>query len=172
IYVKRFRPDSSQQRINYVGRIVTVCGALIAIVLTVAIDSIKGLNLFNVFQSVLGFIAPPMTAVFLLGVFWKRTTTRAANLALTAGTVFCLIVGILYLWPPSWLHIEWPHFMMLSFLLFVVLALMMAVVSWTDKTKPVTSATITKERSTVPPLVAALWLALAAVMVGLYVFFN
>ena len=169
IYVKRFRPDASQKRINYVGRIVTVCGALTAIVLTVAIDSIKGLN---VFQSVLGFIAPPMTAVFLLGIFWKRTTTRAANLALTAGTAFCLIVGVLYLWPPSWLHIVWPHFMMLSFLLFVVLAVMMAVVSLTDKTKPETTLTISKERAALSPIVVTLWIALAVVMVGLYVFFN
>ncbi|MCR4959729.1 MAG: Na+/glucose cotransporter, partial [Prevotella sp.] len=151
---------------------VTVCGALLAIVLTVAIDSIKGLNLFNVFQSVLGFIAPPMTAVFLLGIFWKRTTTRAANLALTAGTAFCLIVGVLYLWPPQWLHIAWPHFMMLSFLLFVVLAAMMAVVSLTDKTKPEATLTISKERAALSPLVVTLWIALAVVMVGLYVFFN
>lgn len=75
-------------------------GAVLAIVMTVAIDAIKGLNLFNVFQSVLGFIAPPMASVFLLGIFWKRCTARAANVCLTAGTVFCLTVGILYLWPP------------------------------------------------------------------------
>ena len=103
IYVKRFRPDASQRRINYVGRLVTVIGAVIAIVLTVAIDSIKGLNLFNVFQSVLGFIAPPMATVFLLGVFWKKASARGANLTLTAGTAFCLLVGVLYLWPPAWL---------------------------------------------------------------------
>ena len=126
IYMKRHRHDASQSHINFVGRLATVCGAALAIVLTVAIDSIKGLNLFNVFQSVLGFIAPPMTAVFLLGVFWRRTTTLAANLALTAGTAFCLAVGVLYLWPPQWLHIQWPHFMMLSFLLCAALMAAMA----------------------------------------------
>ena len=171
IYVRRFRPDATQQHINHVGRIVTVAGAVMAIALTVAIDSIKGLNLFNVFQSVLGFIAPPMTAVFLLGVFWKRATTRAANLALTAGTAFCLIVGVLYLWPPSWLNIAWPHFMMLSFLLFVTLAVMMVVVSLCDK-KPAAVVSIEKEKAGVSRLVVVLWTALAAVMVGLYVFFN
>ena len=124
------------------------------------------------FLLVASFIAPPMTAVFLLGIFWKRTTTRAANLALTAGTAFCLIVGVLYLWPPSWLHIVWPNFMMLSFLLFVVLAVMMAVVSLTDKTKPETTLTISKERAALSPIVVTLWIALAVVMVGLYVFFN
>ena len=184
IYLKRLAPPSTptQRHINFVGRLVTVCGAAIAIVLTVAIDSIKGLNLFNVFQSVLGFIAPPMTAVFLLGVFWRRTTTRAANLALTAGTAFCLTVGVLYLWPPQWLTIQWPHFMMLSFLLCVALIVMMVVVSLLPTAKPSDTRTATEPSGTVTavevlknghsPLVIALWVALAAVMVGLYVFFN
>ena len=176
IYLKRFRPDASQRHINFVGRLVTVCGAVIAIVLTVAIDSIKGLNLFNVFQSVLGFIAPPMTAVFLLGVFWKRTTTRAANLALTAGTLFCLTVGVLYLWPPQWLTIQWPHFMMLSFLLCVALIVMMVLVSLTGKQSPEPSSTSSTGTDVVSarysPLVIALWTALALVMIGLYIFFN
>ena len=176
IYVKKFNPQASQRRINYVGRVVTVCGALTAIVLTVAIDSIKGLNLFNVFQSVLGFIAPPMTAVFLLGVFWKRTTTRAANLALTAGTAFCLIVGVLYLWPPEWLQLSWPHFMMLSFLLCVALIVMMVVVSLVGKTEADGNLSepqwAQKSHQTQSPVVISLWMALTAVMVALYIFFN
>ena len=169
IYVKKFKPNASQQHINHVGRIVTVVGAAIAIVLTIAIDSIKGLNLFNVFQSVLGFIAPPMTAVFLLGVFWRRTTTRAANVALTAGTAFCLIVGILYLWGPQ--STLWPHFMMLSFLLFVILAVMMVVISLLDHRAVIHEIPqpIRIQRSW---LVITLWTALALVMIGLYWFFN
>ena len=169
IYVKRFRPDATQRHINYVGRIVTLVGALLAIIITVAIDSIKGLNLFNVFQSVLGFIAPPMTAVFLLGVFWRRATTRAANLALTAGTAFCLVVGILYLWGPK--SDLWPHFMMLSFLLFVVLAAMMVVVSLLDKKGEVHDIP-SPVRGKSSGLVMGLWAALAIVMVGLYILFN
>ena len=92
IYVKKIRPQAKQKEIIRVGQVVTVAGALISVIITIAIDSIHGLNLFNVFQSVLGFIAPPMAAVFLFGVFWKRTTTLAANAALTVGTVCSLAV--------------------------------------------------------------------------------
>jgi len=171
IYVKKFCPDASQRRINYVGRIVTVVGASLAIILTVAIDSIKGLNLFNVFQSVLGFIAPPMTAVFLMGIFWQKTTTRAANFALTIGTAFCLIVGVLYLWPPEWLTFQWPHFMMLSFWLFVILIACMAVISLCDKQgeRYAIPEPIHEEHS---KLVIALWVVLFIVMIGLYIYFN
>ena len=171
IYVKKFHPTASQRHINYVGRLVTVVGAAIAIVLTVAIDSIKGLNLFNVFQSVLGFIAPPMATVFLLGVFWKKASARGANFTLTAGTAFCLIVGVLYLWPPSWLTLQWPHFMLLSFYLFVILVVAMVVISLTDKTSPrYDIPTPVRERS--GWLVVAAWTLLAVVMVALYIIFN
>ena len=171
IYVKKFRPNASQRHINYVGRIVTVVGSVLAIVLTVAIDSIKGLNLFNIFQSVLSFIAPPMTAVFLLGVFWPRATTRAANLVLTAGTAFCLIVGILYLWGPQ--SDFWPHFMMLSFLLCAILIIAMIGISMFDKQSVTRQAVITFEgQNHLSRMAITLWLLLATVMVGLYIFFN
>jgi len=171
IYVKKMNPNASQRRINIVGRTVTVAGSLLAIMLTIAIDAIKGLNLFNVFQSVLGFIAPPMAAVFVLGIFWKKTTMRAANFALTIGTAFCLIVGVLYLWPPQWLQLPWPHFMLLSFELFVILVMAMVAISLLDKdeTQYEIPSPIHGSRSKVA---IALWTALAVVMVGLYIFFN
>jgi SSS family solute:Na+ symporter len=171
IYVKRFRPDATQTRINIVGRLVTVIGAVIAIAMTVAIDAIKGLNLFNVFQSVLGFIAPPMAAVFVLGIFWKRTTTRAANFALTIGTAFCLIVGVLYLWPPEWLQFPWPHFMLLSFELFVILVISMVIISLTDSDKA-QYAIPEPIHEGWSKLAVSLWIALAVVMISLYVYFN
>ena len=134
IYVKNFNPEASQKEIIRTGHVVTLVGALLSVVITVAIDSIKGLNLFNIFQSVLGFIAPPMAAVFLLGVFWKRTTTLAANLALTLGTVFSIGVGVLYLWVfPVGQYSFWPHFMMLSFYLFVIISMGMVLISLFDK---------------------------------------
>ena len=112
-----------------------------------------------------------MAAVFVLGIFWCRTTTRAANFALTIGTAFCLIVGVLYLWPPEWLLFPWPHFMLLSFELFVILAVSMVILSLTDKGK--------KQYSIPAPiregwskLAVTLWVVLAVVMISLYVYFN
>ncbi len=112
-----------------------------------------------------------MAAVFVLGIFWKRATTRAANFALTAGTAFCLIVGVLYLWPPEWLQFPWPHFMLLSFELFVILAVTMVIISLTDndKTEYQIPAPVKEGWS---KLAIGLWIALAVVMVCLYIYFN
>ena len=173
IYVKRINPKASEARIIRMGRMVTIAGAVISILITIAIDSIKGLNLFNIFQSVLGFIAPPMAAVFLFGVFWKRTTSRAANMALTFGTAFSLLAGILYLWVfPAEKYDFWPHFMMLSFLLFVVISVAMVVISVLDKSSQ-TSNTLNFGAIARPTKrVSALWFMLIVVMIALYVFFN
>ena len=100
IYVKKIRPQAKQKEIIRVGQVVTVAGALISVIITIAIDSIHGLNLFNVFQSVLGFIAPPMAAVFLFGAggmcieklrpIWKRKSVIAVTaILLAAGIEVC-----------------------------------------------------------------------------------
>ena len=112
-----------------------------------------------------------MTAVFLLGVFWPRASTRAANITLTLGTAFCLIVGILYLWGPQ-SHL-WPHFMMLSFLLCALLIIAMIGISLFDKhTIAQQKVTTLEGQHHLSQKVVALWLLLVAVMIGLYVFFN
>jgi len=151
----------------------TVGSALNAVIITIAIDSIKGLNLFNVFQSVLGFIAPPMAAVFLFGIFWKRTTTMAANMALTFGTAFSMGVGILYLWVfPAEKYTAWPHFMMLSFYLFVVISAGMILVSLLDKRRQECTLNMKKVMEKPAKSVILTWTLLTIIMIGLYLFFN
>ena len=173
IYVKRINPGASQIDIIRMGRRVTIIGAIVSVIICVAIDSIQGLNLFNIFQSVLGFIAPPMAAVFLFGVFWKRTTARAANMALTLGTVFSIGVGILYLWVlPAETYDFWPHFMMLSFYIFIIIALAMIIVSLTGKADADMAAAISPLPSKPSIDVRVGWVLLFIVMIALYVFFN
>ena len=170
IYVKNIRPEASQSEIVRTGHIVTVVGALVSIIITIAVDNIKGMDLFNVFQSVLSFIAPPMASVFVMGVFFKRCTTLAANITLTFGTVFSLGTGILYLWviPGA---TEQVHFMLLSFLIFVILVTAITIVSLTDKSAEVRPAMkMIRERPLKGVIIG--WTLLAIVMVSLYFFFN
>ena len=161
IYVKKFRPLASQKEIIRTGHVVTVAGALISVIITIAIDSIKG------------FIAPPMAAVFLFGIFWKRTTTMAANMALTFGTAFSMGVGILYLWVfPAEKYTAWPHFMMLSFYLFVVISAGMILVSLLDKRRQECTLNMKKVMEKPAKSVILTWTLLTIIMIGLYLFFN
>ncbi len=173
IYVKKFKPDATQSEIIRIGRVVTVLGALLAVFMTLAINSIKGLKLFDIFQAVLGFLAPPMSVVFLFGVLWKKTTARAANLILSAGTLFSIGIGVLYLWVfPKEQYDFWPHFLLISFDIFVVLAFVAFLVSYFDK-KSVSKNTLDFGNLPKPErMVWVSWIALIIVMIGLYLFFN
>lgn len=174
VYVKKYNPQATNKEIIRMGRIVVVVGCVFAVLMALAIDNIKGLNLFDVFQSVLGFIAPPLAVVFLLTVFWKRTTKLAVNMVLSAGSAFSLGVGILYLWvfTPDKYPI-WPHYLLLSFYIFAILMASAMIVSLFDSKGKVYEQSETQE-----PLpktskrVWIMWGALAVVMVTLYLIFN
>jgi len=174
IYVKKHNPEASPKEIVKTGRIVTLVGAILAIVLTLAIDSIKGIKLFDIFQSILGFIAPPMTTVFIFSVLWKKTTRKAVNLVLSVGSAFSIGVGILYLWVfPAAKGYEWPHFMMLSFLIFCVLSVFCFVVTITDKNREKNDQNILKPyKFKTDAFTRVMWILLIVVMIGLYIFFN
>ena len=175
IYVKKYNVQATNREIIRIGRIITVAGAIISVVIALAIDMIKGLDLFNVFQSVLGFLAPPMTVAFLFGVLWKKTTSLAINCVLTIGTAFCLFIGILYLWVyPSKTYTSWPHFMLLSFYLFLVLSAMTFLISVFDKkgALKLQQAALFKSAAKPDKQVWLMWGILVAVMLGLYVVFN
>jgi SSS family solute:Na+ symporter len=175
IYVKKYKPGATPKETVRIGRTVAIVGAAIAVVLTMAIDSIKGLNLFDVFQAVLGFIAPPMSVVFLFGVLWKGATTLAANFVLSAGTALSFLVGISYLWIyPADKYDFWPHFLLLSFYIFVLLAVLAFLISWFDIKGRAASASQLNFGILPKPSRAVLlsWAILIAVMIGLYIIFN
>jgi len=174
VYVKKYKPEATNREIIRMGRIVVVIGCVLAVMMALAIDNIKGLNLFDVFQSVLGFIAPPLSVVFLLTVFWKRTTQLAVNLILSAGSAFSLGVGVLYLWvftPDK--YPVWPHYLLLSFYIFAILMVAAVIISLFNS-KGVVFEHTESDGELVRPTrrVWLLWGALAAVMVVLYLVFN
>lgn len=175
VYAKKINPEASNADIIRVGRTTVIVGCLFAIMMALSIDNIKGLNLFDVFQSVLGFIAPPLAVVFLLTVFWKRTTKKAVNAVLSFGSAFSLGVGVLYLWvfPQDQYHF-WPHYLLLSFYIFAFLSVAAIVISLLDRSAVVANTTHSDSASQLKPTkrVWLSWILLAIVMITLYIIFN
>lgn len=175
VYAKKINPNATNKDLIKVGRYTVIAGCFFAIMMALAIDNIKGLNLFDVFQSVLGFIAPPLSVVFLLTVFWKRTTRKAVNGILSFGSAFSLGVGVLYLWvftPDKYAF--WPHYMILSFLIFAFLFIVAILISLFDSNPTVYEMTAQEISERIKPTrrVWMLWISLAIVMVSLYVYFG
>jgi SSS family solute:Na+ symporter len=133
IYLKKINPEAGIGQQILVGRISIAAGCVFAVLMAVAIDNIRGQNLFNIFQAVLGFLAPSLSVTFLLTAFWKRTTRRAVNGILSWGSTFSLAVGVLYLWVlPADQYPQWPHFLMLAFYIFCVLFFTAIILTLTD----------------------------------------
>jgi len=175
VYAKKINPNATNKEIVRTGRITVVAGCVFAVLMVLAIDNIKGLNLFDVFQSVLGFIAPPLSVVFLLTVYWKRTTRKAVNFTLSIGSAFSLGVGVTYLWiltPDKYPF--WPHYLLLSFLIFAFLMILAMLISLTDKDPSVYIANEKELKETAKPTqkVKIAWTALVIVMVILYMIFR
>ncbi len=91
IYTK-LRPDSSEKTLVLVGRIATGVVVILGILWIPMMKNISG-ELYHYLQSVQAYIAPPITAVFLLGLFWKRINAPGALTALIGG----FVVGMLRL---------------------------------------------------------------------------
>jgi len=84
-------------------------------------------------------------------------------------------VGILYLWIfPREVYEFWPHFLLLSFYLFVFLSVVITLISYWERNKK--SLHISTLDSVNLPGVTSkikiLWAILILVMISLYVFFN
>ena len=83
---KKLRPEATEATLVRVGRIATT----VVVALGIAwIPVLKGMSeessLYKYLQNVQAYIAPPITAVFLLGVFFKRINGKGALSALIAG---------------------------------------------------------------------------------------
>jgi SSS family solute:Na+ symporter len=174
IYCRSFRPHANTREIVWVGRVVTAVAALIAVACALAMDTVAR-NLFDLLQSIIAYLAPPMAAVFVVGIAWKRATPAAALAVLVLGTIISLATGFCQLtdWPnPDF----WPHYMLLSFYLFAGLVGLMIFVSVLTG-RPPSGGELpilggACARSQAGGLVWVMWGLLAAIMAGLYVFFN
>jgi len=68
----------------WMGRAVTVVGILLSIVCAYLVS--RWSNAMDIIQLVFGFVNAPLFATFLLGMFWKRTTSTGAFYGLLGGT--------------------------------------------------------------------------------------
>jgi SSS family solute:Na+ symporter len=84
---ERLRPGSSEKRLVFVGRIATGVVVVLGLLWIPAMKYISGGGLYQYLQSVQGYLAPPITAVFLLGLFVKRVNARGALVGLSVGFV-------------------------------------------------------------------------------------
>ncbi len=93
---KKLRPNASEKHLLRTGKLATVIMVILGIIWIPVMANISGV-LYEYLQSVQSYIAPPITAVFLLGVFSKRINAKGAMATLVTGLILAAIRLILEL---------------------------------------------------------------------------
>jgi SSS family solute:Na+ symporter len=75
-FIKTLRADINDSMLTGIGRIVTGIFMVVAAIWAPQIQNFP--TLWQYLQSILGFVVPPVVAVFILGIFWQRATRHGA----------------------------------------------------------------------------------------------
>jgi SSS family solute:Na+ symporter len=92
------RPDTAQKTLVTIGRIVAVVSIVIAILITKRLLG-NFSQAFQYIQNFTGFVTPGICVIFLLGLFWARTTATAAMVSMLATVV---LSGIFFVYLPDY----------------------------------------------------------------------
>ena len=171
--VKRWRPQTSDHGLVLCGRIATGVAMILAIAWSPLVGRFD--TIFQGLNDIICYMAPPVTAVFLLGVFWRKTSSKAA--IITMLSQFILGIAIFVIAWNKWLG--WNvHSMITGFWMFWLSVASLIVLSYLapDEQTPERMALVWK--SPLDPLRGKSWRflgnyrVLAAIlfvtMIGLY----
>lgn len=88
IYKRYFEANAGEKKLVWVGRLTVLVSMVVAVVFTWEdLLGIGGEGGFTFIQKYTGFISPGVFAMFILGMFWKRTTGAAAIAGVVTGFV-------------------------------------------------------------------------------------
>ncbi|MGA0374192.1 MAG: sodium:solute symporter [Flavobacteriaceae bacterium] len=88
---KKIRPDMSERSLLTIGKIATAIIVILGVIWIPIMENIGGGVMYQYLQNVQSYIAPPVTAVFLLGIIWKRVTSDAAIVTLISGLILLVL---------------------------------------------------------------------------------
>ena len=131
---RKLRPDAKERNLVLVGQLSTVALVGMGLAWIPMMKLISG-QIYQYLQSVQAYIAPPIAAVFLLGVFWRRVNSPGAIASLLTGFVLGIARLVAELnksalgdgWLFWYADINFLHF---AIFLFVICAVVLVLVSF------------------------------------------
>jgi SSS family solute:Na+ symporter len=124
---KRYYPNTSDLKLVQVGKIAAGVALVFSLMLLPLLNKYE--SIFNGLNDIIAHIAPPITCVFLLGVFWKKASAQSAKLTLWIGSALGAIVFTVNKIYVDTSLAQIP-FMMMAFYLFMACFAMQVVFSY------------------------------------------
>ena len=183
IYKKYINKDATDGRMVWTGRAVVLVAMIVAIAFTwkdiLGISSEGG---FTYIQKYTGYISPGVFSMFIMGMFWKRTTGTAAVVGLLTGFALCVFFNefapqvfgnetILYTaYPNGKGSYEIPFLIVMGISFVITILLMIAISLWGPKINPKAFA-LDKTMFRLEPVHIGLTVIVLLILAALYVKF-
>ena len=183
---RKLRPAASERLLVRVGQLTTV--ALVGLgIAWIPFMKLISAQIYQYLQSVQSYVAPPITAVFVVGLVWRRATSRGAMAALVTGFLAGLARLVLELnkarLPPGLVRdIVAMNFLHFALVLFLACSAVLVVVSLLTPAPPEdhlrgltfgsSGSAPVEPRSPHFALTVALSLLLLATVAGVWVYFR
>jgi SSS family solute:Na+ symporter len=143
-FYKLRHPDANERKLILVGRLSTTA-AVVGAILIVPLVKVITSQIYLFLQSVQSFVSPPITAVFLFGLFSKKMSPNTAIITLIIGEAIGILRLVLQLISDNGvvlhpilagiLGINFLHFSILLFLLSILIIQVGNAFSTADKTQ-------------------------------------
>ncbi len=104
IYKSKINKNASEKQLVNVGKI----SVLVAMILAVVIAPFLGIDKkggFEFIQEYTGFVSPGIFAMFVMGFFWKKTSSNAAMFATIGG----FLLSVLFKFLPNWVDLSFLY---------------------------------------------------------------
>jgi SSS family solute:Na+ symporter len=124
---RRYYPNTTDRQLVIAGKIAAAIALVLSLALMPLLNSYE--SLFNGLNDIIAHIAPPITCVFLLGVFWKKASAISAKYTLWIGSALGVIVFVINKLYPDTIIGHIP-FMIMAFYLFCVCVVMQVAFSY------------------------------------------
>lgn len=124
IYKKYFNKEASERKLVLTGRWAVIISMVIAAIVAPALKSLD--QAYQFIQEYVGFFSPGVLAIFLLGMFWKKTTAPAA----LAGAILTVPISTVLKFLPTWTNGAFPDYPFLdrmTIAFFAVVIIMVAI---------------------------------------------
>ncbi len=169
IYKKYIKKDASEKQLVGIGKWVVIVAMAIAAVIAPALKNLD--QAYQFIQEYVGFISPGVLAIFLLGFFWKRTTTAAA----LTGTLLTIPISTVLKFLPVWTSGRFPDYPFLDrmSITFVLIVIIMVIMSLSRPAKDMAAHSIeidTKQFKVSPAFIFGS-VVILGILAGLYTVF-
>jgi SSS family solute:Na+ symporter len=146
-FVRPWRSHVSGRALLAIGRVFTTAAMVLAVAYVPIIREFG--TLFEYFQSTLAYVTPPVVAVYLLGLVWRRATAAGGFWGLAVGVAVGLLLFVAQQLSGVWTAAGLPplHYTSMALAMFAFTGVMVIGVSLLDAPPPASLSEATVRRT-------------------------